>query len=148
MGVKTEIKHWDDLTKDDLYDLLQLRTEVFVVEQNCPYQECDGVDKIAFHVLIWEGEKLIGTARIIPKTKELTSLGRIVIKKEKRVEGFGKLLMKSSLDYTLAELKPRVITMSAQTYLIAFYSAFGFKTVGEEYLEDDIPHIKMDLAIK
>ena len=140
-----EIKHWNDLSEFELYDLLQLRTEVFVVEQNCPYQECDGADKRAFHVLMYEEENLIGTARIIPIQNNQVALGRIVVKKEKRVEGFGKRLMKISLDYVKENLKPDLIIMSAQVYLINFYSGFGFKTTGNEYLEDDIPHIKMEL---
>ena len=148
IGVSIEVKHWEELSKDDLYSLLQLRTAVFVVEQDCPYQECDGVDKVAFHVLICEDDSLIGTSRIIPKSDDLISLGRIVVKKEKRVEGFGKLLMKTSLDYTISNLKPQKITMSAQTYLISFYSSFGFQTRGEEYLEDNIPHIRMELEIE
>ena len=145
--MKTDIKHWNNLTKDELYALLQLRTEVFVVEQNCPYQECDGVDKVAYHLLMWQGDILIGTARIIPKPNNKVALGRIVIKKEKRVEGHGKQLMKTSIDFIKSKLEPSLIYMSAQTYLIGFYASFGFKIVGKEYLEDDIPHIRMELEL-
>ncbi|MBD79943.1 MAG: GNAT family N-acetyltransferase [Crocinitomicaceae bacterium] len=142
-----EIKHWDELSKDELYDIIQLRIEVFVIEQDCPYQECDGTDRVAFHLLIQQNEELIGTARIIPKEGDRVALGRIVIKKKNRMEGIGKRLMKSCLEYTREVLHAKRVTMSAQTYLIKFYSEFGFETRGEEYLEDDLPHIAMELTL-
>jgi ElaA protein len=138
------IKHYHDLTKEELYGLLQLRTAVFVVEQNCPYQECDGLDQEAFHILLSLNEKLIGTARIIPKKAEV-KLGRIVVAETHRGQQLGYKLVEFCLKFCKLNFSGQKISMSAQLHLVPFYNSLGFKEQGKSYLEDDIPHIYMEL---
>lgn len=139
------IKSYDELTKDELYEILKLRNEVFVVEQNCPYQDCDGKDLNSFHVIMYLNEKIIGYLRILFKGisyKEI-SIGRVVIDKSYRKYGYGYLLMNKAIEYILNELNENEIRISAQEYLQKFYESFGFVKSSEIYLEDDIPHIEM-----
>ncbi|MGB0403421.1 MAG: GNAT family N-acetyltransferase [Salibacteraceae bacterium] len=142
-----EIKHWNSLTKEELYQILQLRTEVFVVEQNCAYQECDGKDLVSYHLIGKIDNQIIATARIIPNDGEEVYLGRIVVSETFRKHDFGKRVVRSCIDFAKKNLKANKVSMSAQTYLNGFYKNLGFKTVGEEYLEDDIPHIHMEQLI-
>lgn len=134
------VKHWNELTKDELYDLLQLRIEVFVIEQNCPYQECDGLDKRAWHIFLTDESKLIGTARIYEKESGHYAIGRVVVSKSHR-GGLGKMIMMECIKFL--ENRAEQISLSAQSHLESFYAEFGFESVGEGYLEDGIPHILM-----
>ncbi len=141
-----EIKHYDELTKDDLYAILQLRAKVFVVEQNCPYVDPDGKDQEAWHVLMKCAGKLIGTARIFPPDvyfKKHTSIGRVVVEKTFRKRSLGKELMRKSMEFLMEKFPEYPIAISAQKYLERFYEDLGFYTEGKEYLEDGIPHVKM-----
>ena len=143
--ISFDIKTYDQLTKDELYDLLQLRAEVFVVEQDCPYQDVDGKDKKAVHVLGYKEEKLVAYTRIFKQGDyfENASIGRVVVSKNQRKFGYGYDLMNASIQVVEKLFKTNTIEISAQTYLKKFYNNLGFKEVGEGYLEDDIPHIKM-----
>ena len=139
------VKYFDGLTLKELYDLLQLRSEVFVVEQDCVYQDLDGKDQKAIHVLGYEKDKLVAYTRIFKPGDyfEYASIGRVVVSKNKRQLKYGIDIMKASTEVIDFKLKTKTIKISAQSYLRKFYESFGFKKVGEEYLEDGIPHIAM-----
>ncbi len=138
-------KTFADLTNIQLYEILKLRIEVFVVEQNCPFQDCDDKDQLAYHLMGWEEEKLLAYSRLLAagSAYEEMSIGRVVNSPLHRRSGIGKLLMSKSIE-TIHELfGSGPIKIGAQLYLIEFYSSFGFIQIGESYLEDGIPHIYM-----
>ena len=139
------IKPFEELNIHELYELLRLRSEIFVVEQNCVYQDLDRKDQIAFHVLGYYKSKLVAYTRIFDKGHYLdnASIGRVVVDQSARSLGFGKKIMQASIDAVKKRFDQDVITISAQTYLNKFYSDLGFEAVGEGYLEDGIPHTKM-----
>jgi ElaA protein len=140
---------FNELTLEELYQMMIVRQEVFVVEQNCPYLDADDKDQKCFHVLGYENNDLIAYARLVPKGvsyENSVSIGRILTTEKGRGKGVGKGLVQFSIDETKRLFNATEITISAQCYLIKFYESFGFKIVGEEYLEDDIPHIKMLLS--
>lgn len=143
--LETHIKSFQDLTTNELYDLLQLRSEVFVVEQDCVYQDIDGKDQKALHVLGYHNTNLVAYTRIFQKGDYLeeASIGRVVVSAEARKHSFGKEIMNSSIEAVSIYFNTSTIVLSAQTYLKRFYNNLGFIEVGEEYLEDGIPHIKM-----
>ena len=137
-------KKWEELSKEEVQSIFSLRSEVFVVEQNCPYQDIDGNDEKADHLLLYENNNLCGYTRIFPKNtyfKE-ASFGRTAVKKTHRGKGYGHVLVKESIRF-LKNKKENIIKISAQSYLIKFYSSHGFVVRGEEYLEDNIPHTAM-----
>lgn len=138
-------KHFKDLTNEELYRIFRLRMEVFVVEQNCPYQDADGKDLKAFHLWGEHNGKFIAYARILPANisyKE-TSIGRVVTSTDTRKTGTGKLAMKKSMEFIKKEFGNVPVRISAQSYLQKFYEKFGFKCVSDEYMEDGIPHVEM-----
>ena len=142
--MQTIIKKWDDLSKEEVEKIFSLRSEVFIVEQECPYQDVDGKDAEADHLLLYENNILCGYTRIFPKNtyfKE-ASFGRTVVKKTQRGKGYGHTLVKESLKY-LKNKNENPIKISAQSYLKKFYASHGFVSKGEEYLEDNIPHTAM-----
>ncbi len=143
LNIKT--KSFKELTTQELYKLLQLRSEVFVVEQDCVYQDIDGKDQKALHVLGFENETLVAYTRIFKSGDyfENASIGRVVVAETKRDKQYGKLIMEASIEAIKDNFSTNKITISAQVYLKKFYSDLGFKAHGEEYLEDNIPHIKM-----
>ena len=139
------IKTFNVLTTQELYDLLQLRSEVFVVEQDCVYQDVDGKDQKALHVLGYKDEKLIAYTRVFKPGlyfKE-ASIGRVVVVENERKFKYGYSIMEASIEAIKEHYNETTIKISAQTYLKKFYTNLGFCIVGEEYLEDDIPHIAM-----
>lgn len=140
-----QIKHFNDLTVSELYKILNLRNEVFVVEQNCPYLDTDGKDEVAHHVMVWDDEVLAAYARIFaPGIKYPTSsIGRVVVSHTHRELKLGHLLMEHSVKAVEDLYKTGHITLSAQAHLQRFYNKHGFETVSEEYMEDDIPHVEM-----
>ena len=142
--MQTIIKKWCDLSKEEVEKIFSLRSEVFIVEQECPYQDVDGRDAEADHLLLYENNILCGYTRIFPKNtyfKE-ASFGRTVVKKTQRGKGYGHTLVKESLKY-LKNKNENPIKISAQSYLKKFYASHGFTPKGEEYLEDNIPHTAM-----
>lgn len=145
MKLSWNIKSFTDLSTQELYDLLQLRSEVFVVEQDCVYQDIDGTDQSAMHVLVYADKTLVATARIFMPTAPHphAHIGRVIVKMSHRKKDLGHQLMDYCIQYILVSYPDNIIEISAQQYLIAFYQSHGFTTVGEGYLEDDIPHIKM-----
>jgi ElaA protein len=140
-----ETKTFKRLTSQELYDLLQLRSEVFVVEQNCIYQDLDGKDQIALHVIGKEKDKVVAYTRIFKPGDYFknASIGRVVVSKEKRKHKYGYDIMEASIITIKDYFNTTTIRLSAQVYLKSFYNNLSFKEVGEEYLEDGIPHITM-----
>lgn len=147
METNWQIKSFENLSHQEMYDVFQLRSAVFVVEQNCPYQDFDGKDNLSSHVLGYDEKNiLVAYARILPKElsyKEI-SIGRVCVTKKYRNTSLGIELMKKTLVY-IEEIfgKNEAVRISAQTYLLNFYKKFGFESTGKEYLEDDIPHSEM-----
>ncbi|MEJ2113738.1 MAG: GNAT family N-acetyltransferase [Flavobacteriaceae bacterium] len=140
-----KIKSFNELSKQELYDVLHLRSEVFVVEQDCVYQDIDYKDQKALHVLGFKDNMLIAYTRIFKPGDYFTeaSIGRVVVAKDKRQYKFGNEIMNASIKAIQNKLQQKSIRISAQCYLKKFYKNLGFKPVGEEYLEDGIPHINM-----
>ncbi len=139
------VKRFDQLTNKELYDLLQLRSEVFVVEQQCIYQDPDGKDQLALHVLGYDNYELVAYARAFRPGdyfKE-ASIGRVVVKENSRARGLAYEIMKAAMDSVRKHFKSDCVALSAQTYLKDFYNKIGFREKGKEYLEDGIPHILM-----
>ena len=139
------IKRFNELSTQELYTVLQLRAEVFVVEQDCVYQDLDNKDLDAYHVLGVLDTKIVAYARIFKPGDYFleSSIGRIVVKKEFRKFQYGYQLVQNSIQFIENNLQQNKILISAQSYLTKFYNSLGFTQVGEEYLEDGIPHIKM-----
>lgn len=139
------IKYFHELTTQELYNILQLRSEVFVVEQNCIYQDIDGKDQKAAHIFIEQNKDILAYSRIFDESEyfENPSIGRVVVKKEKRGKELGKKIMIEGAKYIKATFTNKKIEISAQKYLKDFYSELGYEFTGNEYLEDGIPHIRM-----
>lgn len=141
-------KHFNELTTHELYKILELRARVFVVEQNCAYQDLDGKDFDAHHTLGFIGNDLVASTRLLDKGisyENYSSIGRVVNSPDYRNLGYGRKIMAYSIS-KMQELYPnQSIKISAQEYLKKFYSSLGFVQSGESYLEDNIPHIPMIL---
>ena len=140
-----KIKRFNELSLQELYKLLQLRSEVFVVEQNCVYQDIDDKDEKAIHVLGFYNEEIVAYTRLFDKGYyfEEASIGRVVVSEKVRAKKWGHDLMKVSIATIEKEFKTSQITISAQEYLKKFYETHQFVQTSEMYLEDDIPHIQM-----
>jgi ElaA protein len=139
------VKSFEELSKLELYKILRLRAEVFIVEQDCVYQDVDDKDQKALHVILKKSEEIIGYTRLFwpgDYFKE-ASIGRVVISKKERHNNFGSELMKASILAISEKMKEKKIKISAQTYLKIFYNNLGFLESGKEYLEDGIPHVAM-----
>jgi len=144
-----KVKQFHEFTIDELYDTLQLRSEVFVVEQDCVYQDIDGKDRKSLHVIgTDENEKIVAYTRIFDAGDyfDNASIGRVVVASTTRAFGYGHDIMKASIAAIHENYNTKSIKISAQTYLKKFYESHGFSKVGEEYLEDGIPHIGMIIA--
>lgn len=141
----TEVKDFNSLTALQLYKILHLRNLVFVVEQNCPYLDTDGKDMEATHVLIWNNQDLAAYARVLKPgvTYETSCISRVIVNPDYRNLKLGHLLIQHAIKTVNDLYKTNAITISAQAHLQKFYNAHGFETVSEEYLEDNIPHVKM-----
>lgn len=142
-----ECRRFSELSLEQLYALLQLRAEVFVLEQQCPYQDPDGNDQEALHVLGAADGKLLAYTRLLPPgiRYESCSIGRVVTSPEIRGDGTGRQLMEKSIQYCHENWGESDITISAQQYLEKFYNGLGFETESEPYQEDGIPHVQMRL---
>lgn len=138
-------KTFQELTTNELYQILQLRSEVFVVEQDCVYQDIDGKDAKALHVLGIKNDILVAYTRIFKPGFyfEEASIGRVVVKKTERKHQYGYDIMRASMEAIKNTYNETTIKISAQTYLKTFYTNLGFQEVGDGYLEDGIPHIGM-----
>lgn len=139
------VKSFEEVTNIEMYDFLRLRSNIFVVEQECVFLDLDDKDKEAIHVFIKKNNEVIAYSRLFKPGayyKE-ASIGRVVVKKEERKFGFGNELMKLSIQTIKRKFNTNSIKIGAQKYLKKFYQSHGFNQVGEEYLEDGIIHIHM-----
>lgn len=143
--IEFKIKRFNELSTNELYKLLRLRSEVFVVEQNCVYQDIDNKDQKAVHVLGYLNQELIACSRIFAPGDyfEFASIGRVLVAEKQRANSFGHELMNVSIEAVEQNFQTSKITISAQEYLKKFYESHGFIQTSERYLEDDIPHIEM-----
>jgi ElaA protein len=137
------VKQFQELTLDELYEIIQIRSAVFVVEQNCVYQDLDNVDKDAYHVFLRDEGRIIGYARVVGKGKRLdeVSVGRVI--SLKRRCGVGSALMRLALLTAKEKFFADKVMVGAQVYAIPFYESVGFRVISQEYLEDGIPHVYM-----
>ena len=145
-----EFKPFTELTNEELYDIFQLRSEIFVVEQNCVYNDLDGLDKQAVHQFLKKSGEMVAYSRLLkPGTRFPDySIGRVVVKESERGSGLGKHMMEEAINFIVHEWKAKKIKISAQRYLQNFYENLGFKVVTNEYLEDGIPHVGMLYQLK
>lgn len=143
--MKLLIKKFDDLTLDELYDILRLRVSVFVVEQHCPYQEIDNKDQAAFHVFLKNENGIQAYARVLNRgvSGKEVSLGRVIA--VKRHCGLGTKILSECIQIAKEKFHAQTIEIEAQSYAKKLYEKQGFRQISEEYLEDGIPHVKMKL---
>lgn len=143
--MKWVLKHFKELEVDELYKILRLRNEVFIVEQNCPYQDCDNKDKDAYHLYLENDKRIVTYVRILKKgvSYKEASIGRVVCSIDYRGSGIAKECMEKAIEFIEEALGESNIRISAQEYAKGFYEKLGFKKVSDIYLEDDIPHIEM-----
>lgn len=167
MTCEFSIKTFDELTSVDLYHILKARSQVFVVEQNCPYQDMDEVDFDCLHLVAHQNEALVGYCRIIPpefnklksnlsvadptikaSNTDMSAIGRVLVLPEHRGEGLSRQMMTHAIAHCRKKYgKKRPIIISAQAYLLSFYESLGFVPEGDHYLEDNIEHVKMVLHV-
>lgn len=145
MALEFKIKSFKELSLEELYSLLRLRSEVFVVEQNCIYQDIDNKDQKGIHVLGYFGGELVAYTRIFAPGDyfDLASIGRVIVKEKYRHRKWGNELMIVSIYQTEQIYRVSSIKISAQCYLQNFYESLSFKGIGEPYFEDGIPHLEM-----
>ena len=145
--MKIRIKHYNDLSRDELYAILKARVDVFVVEQNCAYPEIDDKDKHGWHVMLMEGNAVMAYLRVLEAgvSFDHVPIGRVL--SIKRRSGHGRIILKEGIRIAFEVLKTQEIWIEAQTYAKDFYANEGFKQTSEEFLEDGIPHIRMVLEL-
>ena len=138
-------KTFPELDTEDLYQILRLRSEVFVVEQDCVYQDIDNKDQNAIHLYYKENDQIVAYTRIfkVGDYYENPCIGRVVVSKKNRGNDLGKKIMTDSIEFIKQNIKGEKIELSAQKYLDKFYKDLGFYKIGEDYLEDGIPHQRM-----
>ena len=136
-------KSFQQLTTDELYELLRVRSEVFVVEQNCVYQDLDGDDQDAIHLWLMLDDKIVALARVCPAGTHMTeiSIGRVIT--TERGKGYGKQIMLHAIDAAIELLDAKRIEIQAQEYAKGFYESVGFKQTSDTYILENIPHINM-----
>lgn len=141
--MQTVVKAFQDLSVDELYEILRLRAEVFVVEQNCVYQDLDEVDRDAYHVYLKDKGEIVAYLRVVDKGKRLdeVSVGRVI--SLKRRCGFGSALMQEGIKVAKEKFGAKKIKVGAQCYAVPFYESVGFRQISGEYMEDGIPHVYM-----
>lgn len=140
--MKWYIKPFNELSIQELFEIYHARTAVFVVEQNCPYQEVDDKDLQAVHFFAKNASNLTAYCRLIPSDYGV-HIGRVLVMKENRVSGLARELVQKAMDYCCEHFPAQPIHAQAQSYLQGFYESFGFKAVSGVYLEDGIPHLDM-----
>ncbi|WP_299330736.1 GNAT family N-acetyltransferase [uncultured Psychrobacter sp.] len=165
MTTQFSIKTFDELTSVDIYHILRARSQVFVVEQNCAYQDMDELDFDCLHLVAHQNEALVGYCRIIPPeynrlranlsaadtdplNTAMSAIGRVLVLSEHRGQGIARQMMIQAIAHCRKKYgKKRPIIISAQTYLLSFYQSLGFVPEGDYYLEDNIEHVKMVLRV-
>lgn len=140
-----KVKTFDELSTEELYQIIRARVDVFVVEQNCPYQDLDNYDQLAIHLWAEKDAEVMAYCRIFDKAIKYpeTSIGRVITTQKARGKGLGRQLIAYAVQIIENRLKTKDIRISAQDYLIKFYSDFGFRDTGKKYLEDNLPHTEM-----
>ena len=140
-------KMFQELTVDELYELLRVRSEVFVVEQDCVYQDMDGDDQKAIHLWLTVADKVVALARVCPAGTHMeeVSIGRVIT--TERNKGYGKQIMLHAIDAAVEHFKAKRIDIEAQEYARGFYESVGFRQSSESFILDGIPHIRMTLTI-
>lgn len=140
-----KVKTFDELSTEELYQIIRARVDVFVVEQNCPYQDLDNYDQLAIHLWAEKDAEVMAYCRIFDKAIKYpeTSIGRVITTQKARGKGLGRQLIAYAVQIIENRLKTQDIRISAQDYLIKFYSDFGFRDTGKKYLEDNLPHTEM-----
>jgi ElaA protein len=148
--MRIKLSTFKSLSAEELYDILKLRSAIFVVEQNCVYQDMDDKDKTALHVIGYKENELVAYARLLPKgvSYKEASIGRVAVSQGQRGKKEGRALMEEAIRHTLKEFNTNEIVISAQLYLEKFYTDLGFIKESDIYLEDDIPHIKMRYRVE
>lgn len=143
------IKKFKELNVEEIYKILVLRNEVFIVEQDCAYLDCDNKDLNSYHLFYQENGEIVAYLRILEKgvSYDEISIGRVAVKKNHRGKGISREMLLKAIDFVANNLNENTIKIQAQAYLLNFYSSLGFKAVSQEYLEDDIAHIDMLLNI-
>ena len=137
------VKDFSQLTTSELYEILKMRCAVFIVEQNCPYQDIDGTDEGALHIFIREGGSMTAYLRVFEKDAATAHIGRVLTLQRGR--GYGKAVLRAGIKAARETMGKSRIYLEAQTYAVPFYEKEGFESYGEEFLEDGIPHIRMML---
>ncbi|MBZ9615120.1 GNAT family N-acetyltransferase [Clostridium estertheticum] len=140
-----ELKKFEELKVEEIYKILEIRNEIFIVEQQCDYQDCDGKDENAYHLYLQDNGKIIAYLRILKKgvSYDEISIGRVLVQKNYRGKGRSRELMLKAINFIELKLNEKEIKIQAQSYLVNFYGSLGFKETSNEYLEDNIPHIDM-----
>ena len=148
-NLQWSLKKFDDLASFELYAIMQLRNEVFVVEQDCVYQDADNKDQLSYHYMGWLNNKLVSYTRILPPGMAYTepSIGRVVTSPFARGGGIGRILMEKSIEQLRSLYGNTPIKIGAQFYLLKFYSSLGFQQTSDIYLEDNIEHVEMLLPV-
>lgn len=142
-------KQFHDLTTKEWYEIARLRCEIFIVEQNCDYQDLDGYDQMSKHLFLKKNDQIVAYMRLIPSGyfyKE-ASFGRVIVRKSERGHGYARRLVEKGIEQLQNELGEETIKIQAEAYLRDFYRSFGFEEVSEQYLDYDIWHVDMVLHI-
>lgn len=139
---------FEELSGTELYEIIKLRVDVFVVEQKCPYPELDNLDQRCLHLAYRENGKVLAYARLVPAgvKYDIPSIGRVIVQPDARGRGLAKLLVAKCIDVIRSEWDAQEIQLQGQVYLQNFYQSFGFEPISEIYDEDGIPHIDMKLV--
>ena len=146
MKFEHQVKSFQELSLEEFHDIIALRIQIFIIEQNCPYQEVDGKDKLAHHLFFKnETDEIIAVTRILPQgiSYEEVAIGRVVVHEDYRGTGLGNQLMSDSMNFVRDKYGEVPVRLSAQKHLENYYGNHGFKSTGKEYLEDGIPHVEM-----
>ena len=141
------VKHFSELSTTELWELYKLRVSVFVVEQKCPYQEVDDADRVAYHLWLKDKDDIVAYARVLPQgvTFSEASIGRVIA--VKRRCGLGGKIVEAAISVAKTKLQADKIIIEAQVYARSLYEKYGFRQTSEEFLEDGIPHIQMQLNL-
>ena len=140
------VKEFADLSTYELYEILKARVDVFVVEQTCPYPELDNIDQRAMHIYIKENGQIKAYARVFVREGSTIQIGRVLSVERKKYYGYE--VMRKAIEVAKEYFKANKIYIEAQCYAIGFYEKFGFEVTSEPFLEDDIPHVKMELNFR
>lgn len=139
------IKKFDELTSTEVYEILKARTEIFVVEQNCVYQDMDDKDYKSLHIFYEEDKKVIAYLRVFRRTDDIIQIGRVLTLKHGN--GLGRKLMEAAIQTVRKQMQGTKIYLESQTYATGYYAKFGFKITSGEFPVDGIPHVSMELQL-